>query len=413
MTALEIPEPEHLESLVSIPFRSHFAEFDMSYESLHLDKSGIIEVLAKFIDAMIICPDPLLSENQACELKSRLEKEDPKLLEVYRKYTLHQDVSQLVIAILGVLDFSEEHTEVTLQEKCLKCIQSPPVSQFFAEKELHYIRILISEDHPQILLMFQKFSSDGQVNEFVTGLKKIISAGMSASLEGNNYQPNEIITFLKDLEVKKRLQTEEINILLELVSNEEPLIFAAYNSYLLDKDEDDFIETLSVMSKMQIMKPEAIDRILCQVEEDHQCFNENEMDILKTLIKDENDVTYAAFSLFLEDGDVNDLIETLQLLATQHSPLAVKSDVRGVKMRSMQISPLKIESEASQTTQSDEEEENEEEEDEDESNNGHDEDDDFDINAYSELSKTAQSDILKSLMAQPLTGLHEEDQIPE
>jgi hypothetical protein len=342
VATLDVPEPEHLECLISVPFKSHFW-LEENHEIDRSDRSyeEAFVVLNDFVNALEHSPDPIIDSNSAKTLRSLLESGDSSLYEAYGKYLGSSDMKALVGSFLSTLAEFNKLPLNLLQEEFEELANKLFRQGFIDADVLNLMLNLASEKNPVVLSEYLIYKEDQNLELFLQRLSQIFFKESEQAYFSELQAAKTLhfrlqtIVYLQSqgyfaaniaYKASKLLENQNENIVHAFEDYAKHLNFQKLSDDLVgacgvkddDSDGSDDESTSSHFSADYLsLKNHPLESIVRDLLDKKYLHPEDMMQIIR-LIVNEDDVVLSAFDLFNEERNIDDLVETLQCLVLKN-----------------------------------------------------------------------------------------------
>jgi hypothetical protein len=339
---LHVPEPEHLECLISVPFRSHFWLEDEHVTQVSSQTfNDAYLVLNDFVNALEHSPDPVIDANSAKILRSLLESGDSTLYDAYGKYLSSSDMKALVGAFLSTLSEFNKLPLNLLQEEFEELANKLFRQGFIDADVLNLMLNLAAEKNPVVLSEYLIYKENQNLEIFLQRLSQIFfkesEQAYFAELQAAKtlHFRLQTIVYLQSqgyfaanvaYKASKLLENRNSGILQAFDDYAKHLNFQKLSDDLViacgvkddDSDGSDDESTASNFSADYLsLKNHPLESIVREILEKKLLHPEDMMQIVR-LIVNQDDFVMAAFDLYDQERSIQDLVETLQCIVLKN-----------------------------------------------------------------------------------------------
>ncbi|TMW61787.1 hypothetical protein Poli38472_010850 [Pythium oligandrum] len=211
--------------------------------------------------------------------------------------------------------------------------------QMITTLELDLLRALVTQNDSQVLAAVDEYEQTRRLGSLRDHLVNIVgeitqelgdderyAALMRSSMEEdpdqalaaalNNWQEN-LIQFVQRWFSERKLTLEHVQVLRALIEENHNLLQSSYEVFVTDEDENELLDTLSRIAKLQLQAQEGT-RLLAftQVVEEHcDVLRGHEKTLVKQLFARKNELVRAAWEVFEVERNVEDFGDTLLRIA--------------------------------------------------------------------------------------------------
>jgi hypothetical protein len=319
----DVPVRELRDSLSTIARTEIFKEAQFTY-------------LCSIIDEM----SDSLDEEEAINLQLLVQQQHELISAAWDAFLFDNNVDELKdtlarVARLVRADLSEYRQErgdgrrpeaPTPNQDFLSLIDEWENFEVITADQRDLLETLIHEENEVVMSAFEVFDRDGDERELLDTLLRVISVKMRSAASKNAL--GGLTSFLKSAFDSGHFGETTYDFLLQLADAGNSWILAGYEAYLIDRDVNDFIDTLTRLANLlkrdsapstSSTSPATVDAVsnLIQLLEAREALSAAGAEYLRTRLSNCDDFVLAAYDVFCSSNDYGEFADSLVRYASR------------------------------------------------------------------------------------------------
>ena len=346
---LSLPEPEHLESLIVIPFdaqirrlselSSGLSFYDYSAFSSEYAFNHVQNALLDLVSSLLGNDPPIISIDEANCLNSLILENDQRILDAYGRYFHDNQLSKFVRELLSIYASSLGHpATATMQQTAALFCDELYSKNLINSDDLFKVKELIKVNHPSFIIAYERYVETESIERLLQDIQNMVAeyheTRDSRELrDGRQFRFRlQMLVFLQDLGLIDSTVTLESIRLLEQNDHD---ILEVFGQYEVSKNREDLAQNLIGLfyrGQEELEQGSEDDEEQegqfgdGRLSTDHpfvpflkklqlkKCLHEEDVNQLQRMIAREEKAVMAIFDAFVFDHDWDSFVETLQCL---------------------------------------------------------------------------------------------------
>lgn len=250
-------------------------------------------------------------------LKGLMDEQNEVVMGAYEAYEADDDQEELFDTLLRVAKF------VNGPESFNSLVEG-----HFSADDQKRLTELYEESNRAVRVAWEIYQVDQDLDGFIDTLQRILrNRYLTNTTPSLNREKAALRSVISQMQLDGAIAEVDETYLMTLVSENNPIIIAAFEAYMVDQDIGDLVETLLFIlhekppeaENAPVSSDSAADTLLDLVLslEETGTLSAKETRQLETLIRMDDDRIMAAYSVYLSEFDADDLVDTIVRIARQ------------------------------------------------------------------------------------------------